>query len=51
MAEFTQDLLNDFMTDAVNARDHATPEMLDDLAKRATELAGVGAELGLNANA
>jgi len=51
VSEFTQDLLNEFMTDAVTARDHATPEMLDDLAKRATELAGVAADLGLNANA
>ena len=51
VSEFNQDTLNEFMTDAVNARDNATPEMLDDLAKRATELAGVAAELGLNANA
>ena len=51
VSEFTQDMLNEFMTDAVNARDNATPEMLDDLAKRATELAGVAADLGLNANA
>ncbi|WP_300513592.1 F0F1 ATP synthase subunit epsilon [Aliiroseovarius sp.] len=51
VSEFTQDILDEFMTDAVNARDNATPEMLDDLAKRATELAGVAAELGLNANA
>ncbi len=51
VSEFNQDILNEFMTDAVNARDNATPEMLDDLAKRATELAGVAAELGLNVNA
>ncbi|WP_421703205.1 F0F1 ATP synthase subunit epsilon [Aliiroseovarius sp.] len=50
VSEFNQDTLDEFMTDAVNARDNATPEMLDDLAKRATELAGVAAELGLNAN-
>jgi F-type H+-transporting ATPase subunit epsilon len=51
VSEFNQEILNEFMTDAVNARDNATAEMLDDLAKRATELAGVAAELGLNANA
>ena len=51
VSEFTQDVLNEFMTDVVNARNNATTEMLDDLAKRATELAGVAAELGLKANA
>ncbi|MCI2400617.1 F0F1 ATP synthase subunit epsilon [Aliiroseovarius subalbicans] len=51
VAEFTQDMLNDFMSDAIDARDNATPEMLDDLAKRATELASVAADLGLSANA
>lgn len=50
VSEFTQDILDEFMSDAVNLRDNATPEMLDDLAKRATELAGVAADLGLSAN-
>ncbi|UWQ92703.1 F0F1 ATP synthase subunit epsilon [Aliisedimentitalea scapharcae] len=49
VAEVTQDILDSFVTDAVNARDNATPEMLDALAKQVTDIAAMAAELGLQA--
>ncbi len=48
-AEVTQDILDDFVTDAVNARNNATPEMLDALAKQVTDIASMASELGLQA--
>ena len=49
VGEVTQDVLNDFVTAAVAARDNATPEMLDELAKQVSDIAGIAAELGLQA--
>jgi F-type H+-transporting ATPase subunit epsilon len=49
--EVTQDVLDSFVTEAANARDNATPEMLDALAKQVTDIAAVAAELGLQAKA
>jgi len=49
--EVTQDVLDSFVTDAASARDNATPEMLDALAKQVTDIAAVAAELGLQAKA
>ena len=48
-SEVTQDVLDSFVTEAANARDNATPEMLDALAKQVTDIAAVAAELGLQA--
>jgi F-type H+-transporting ATPase subunit epsilon len=48
VSEFTQAIFDELMTEAVNMRDNADAEMLDDLAKRATELAAVASQLGLN---
>lgn len=49
--DVTQEVLDDFVTAAVNARDHATPELLDQLAKQVGDIAMVAVELGLQAKA
>lgn len=51
VAEVTQEILDEFVTAAVHARDHATPEMLDQLAKQVGDIALIAAELGLEAKA
>jgi F-type H+-transporting ATPase subunit epsilon len=49
VSEVTQAVLDEFVTAAVSARDHATPEMLDQLAKQVGDIAMVAVELGLQA--
>ena len=49
--EVTQEVLDSFVTDAANARDNATAEMLDALAKQVTDIAAIASELGLQAKA
>ena len=49
VGEVTQAVLDGFVTAAVTARDHATPELLDELAKQVSDIAAVAAELGLTA--
>lgn len=49
--EVTEEILNDFLREAANSRENATPEMLDSLAKQAVEIAAIASELGLNVNA
>lgn len=49
VADVTQDVLDEFVSAAVSARDHATPEMRDQLAKQVGDIAQVAAELGLQA--
>lgn len=51
VAEVTQEVLDEFVAAAVAARDNATPEMLDELAKQVSDIAGIAAELGLQAKA
>lgn len=51
VGEVTQDVLDDFVAAAVAARDNATPDMLDELAKQVSDIAGIAAELGLQAKA
>ncbi len=51
VSEVTQEVLDEFLTAAVSSRDNATPEMLDDLAKQAVEIAALASELGLSVNA
>jgi len=51
VADVTQAVLDEFVTAAVNARDHATPELLDLLAKQVSDIAMVAGELGLQAKA
>lgn len=48
--DVTQDVLDEFIAAAVIAREHATPEMLDALAKHVADIAAVAAELGFQAN-
>jgi F-type H+-transporting ATPase subunit epsilon len=49
VAEVTQEVMNEFVAAAILARDNATPEMLDLLAKQVGDIATVAAELGLQA--
>lgn len=49
VADVTQDVIDEFVAAAVTARDHAAPEMLDQLAKQVGDIAAVAAELGLQA--
>lgn len=49
VSEVTQDVIDEFVSAAVSAREHATPEMLDRLAKQVGDIAMVAAELGLQA--
>lgn len=50
VAEVTQDVIDEFVSAAVAARDNSTPEMLDQLSKQVGDIALVAGELGLNAN-
>lgn len=49
--DVTQEVIDEFVTAAVSARDNTTPEMLDELAKQVGDIAAVAAELGLHAKA
>ena len=49
VADVTQDVIDEFVSAAVTARDHASPEMLDQLAKQVGDIAAVASELGLQA--
>ncbi|SMH37049.1 F0F1 ATP synthase subunit epsilon [Maritimibacter sp. HL-12] len=49
--EVTQEVLDDFVSAAVAARDNATPEMLDQLAKQVGDIAQIASDLGLQAKA
>lgn len=51
VADVTQAVLDEFVTAAVNARDHATPGLLDLLAKQVSDIAMVAVDLGLQAKA
>lgn len=51
VSEVTQEVLDDFVSDAVAARDNATPEMLDLLAKQVGDIALIASDLGLQAKA
>ena len=51
VSEVTQDILNEFVSEAASLRDKATPQMLDALAKQTTEIAAMAAELGLSIKA
>lgn len=51
VADMTQDVFDGMLRDAVAARDAASPEALDALAKRSSDLATMGASIGLNATA
>ncbi|GKY86982.1 F0F1 ATP synthase subunit epsilon [Sinisalibacter aestuarii] len=51
VSEVTQEVMDEFVTAAVAARDNAQPEMLDQLAKQVGDIAQVAAELGLQAKA
>jgi F-type H+-transporting ATPase subunit epsilon len=48
MGDLTQDLLDKFVADAVDERDHASAEQLDMLAKRVSDLASMGKTVGLS---
>lgn len=50
-ADMTQEILDEIVKDAVNARNNATPDALDALAKQAADIAAMAAKVGLNANA
>jgi len=47
--ELTQPMFDDFVAAAVSARDHATDELKDELAKQVADIAAIGAELGFTA--
>jgi F-type H+-transporting ATPase subunit epsilon len=49
VADVTQEVIDEFVSAAVAARDHAAPEMLDQLSKQVGDIAQVAAELGLQA--
>lgn len=49
VAEMTRETFDQMIQDASAARDAATPEALDELAKRASDMATMGAALGLKA--
>ncbi len=48
VGEVTSDILDDFVTQAAEARDNATAEQLDALAKQVTDIAAIGAALGIS---
>lgn len=48
VADLTQEVLNELLAEAADSRENATPEMLDALAKQATEIAAMASELGLS---
>lgn len=48
-SDVTQEILNDFVTEAANARDNATTEQLDALAKQVADIAALAEQLGMNA--
>lgn len=48
VADLTQEVLNELLAEAADSRENATPEMLDALAKQATEIATMASELGLS---
>ncbi|WP_166416744.1 F0F1 ATP synthase subunit epsilon [Cochlodiniinecator piscidefendens] len=48
VSEVTQDTLDEFLNEAVDARDNATPEALDALAKQASDIAILGTQIGLS---
>jgi F-type H+-transporting ATPase subunit epsilon len=47
VAEMTQDILDQFVSEAAAARDNSSTEDLDLLAKRVADIAAMGGELGL----
>lgn len=47
-SEVTQDVLDSFVAEAAAASENATAENLDELAKRAVDIAAMAAELGLS---
>lgn len=49
VAEVTQEVFDTLVATAVTARDHAAPEMVDEMAKQVADIAAVGTELGLQA--
>lgn len=49
VADVTQDVIDEFVAAAVTARDHAAPEVFDQLSKQVGDIAAVAAELGLHA--
>jgi F-type H+-transporting ATPase subunit epsilon len=49
VGEVTQEIFDEFVATAVSARDHATPELRDQLAKQVGDIAEAGQVLGLNA--
>ncbi len=51
VSEMTQDLLDAFVSDAAAASENATPENLDELAKRTVDIAAMANELGLTVKA
>ncbi len=48
VSEVTSEILDEMVAEAANARENATAEELDGLAKVAVELAALGAELGIS---
>lgn len=48
VSEMTQELLDEFVSEAVASRDNATAEALDALAKQAADIAAIGAYMGLS---
>ncbi len=48
VGEVTSEILDDMVSEAANAKENATAEELDGLAKAAVELAALGAELGIS---
>lgn len=49
--EVTQEVIDEFVTAAITAREHASPEMLDQLAKQVGDIAIMAAELGMQSKA
>ncbi|MEJ2034841.1 MAG: F0F1 ATP synthase subunit epsilon [Maritimibacter sp.] len=49
VGEVTQEVFDDFVSTAVSAHEHATPELKDQLAKQLGDIAQAGQVLGLNA--
>ncbi len=49
VGEVTQEVFDDFVSAAVSAHEHATPELKDQLAKQLGDIAQAGQVLGLNA--
>ncbi len=48
VSEVTSEILDEMVSEAVSAKENATAEELDGLAKVAVELAALGAELGIS---